>query len=304
MKSTLGNKLVNFFSAWLMKTDPPDRSYLCDFDRIRHEVRLGDVLLIEGRNRVSHIISQVTHSPWTHAALYIGRLYDITDPALRVQVKKNYKGPIDSQMVIESILGSGTIISPLSKYKDDHVRICRPLGLTHEDSQQVISFSLNRLGLKYSIRHIIDLFRFLVPYGFLPKRWRSSLFTQNAQKPTEDICSTMIGEAFHSVHFPVLPQIQYSKDRGAELVRLNPKLLTPSDFDYSPYFAIIKYPMFPSTIYPSYRKLPWNEEGLLSDGEKIYQPKPEKPSKKEPPSPPAKDDPPASDAIKKYNEID
>ena len=151
----------------------------------------------------------------------------------------------------------------------------------------------------------VNLFRFLVPYSFLPRRWHSTLFTQNAQKPTEDICSTMIGEAFASVHFPVLPQIQYTKSKGYELIRLNSKLLTPSDFDYSPYFAIIKYPMFPATLYPSYRKLPWNQDGLLSDGETTYHPQiaKTKAAKKEQ-KPAASPNNPPDEEVKKYDQID
>ena len=200
-------------------------------------------------------------------------MHDISDPVMRVHVKKFFKGPSDTQLLIESILGKGTIISPLYKYRREHVRICRPAGLTHEDAQRVINFGINRLGVKYSVRHIFDLFRFLVPYSFLPRRWRSTLFTQNATKPTEDICSTMIAEAFASVRFPIIPQVKYSKEHGMELIRRNPKLLTPSDFDYSPFFLIVKYPIFSIASHTPYRTLPWDQKHL-SDGETTYVPEP------------------------------
>lgn len=262
--------LINQFSKWLLKTEPPRNTYLSDYEKIRYEVRFCDVLLVEGRYRVSRIIKQISQSPWSHAALYIGRLHDIADPAMRVQVKKYFKGSPDTQLLIESVLGQGTIIVPLSKYRKEHVRICRPTGLTHEDAQRVVNFAINRLGVKYSVRHIFDLFRFMLPYSILPRRWRSTLFSQNADKPTEDICSTMIGEAFGSVKFPILPQVTFTK-KGIELTRLNPKLLTPSDFDYSPYFSIIKYPIFSLSSHTPYRNLPWNHQHL-SDGDSTYLP--------------------------------
>lgn len=254
----IGDFFINLASKWLLKTEPPRHAYLSDYDKIRYEVRSGDVLLVEGRHRVSNIIKQITQSPWSHAALYIGRLHDISDPAMRVKVKKHFKGPADTQLLIESMLGSGNIVVPLEKYRKEHVRICRPTSLTHEDAQRIISFAINRLGMKYSIRHIFDLFRFLVPYGILPRRWRSTLFSQKSGRATEDICSAMLGEAFGSVQFPIVPHVKYTKQRGLELIRHNPKLLTPSDFDYSPYFSIVKYPIFSVTSQAPYKKLPWD----------------------------------------------
>ncbi|MGB6976151.1 MAG: YiiX/YebB-like N1pC/P60 family cysteine hydrolase [Gammaproteobacteria bacterium] len=248
---------------WLLKEYPPTRSYLCDFDRISYEIRPGDVLLIEGRYRISGIIKQVTQSPWSHAALYIGRLHDIEDPRLRDIVAKNCKCSPSNQLLVESFLGEGTVISPLTKYRNDHIRICRPQGLSHSDAQKVIAFVVDRLGMKYSLRQVLDLGRFLLPWRIIPGRWHSTLFERNAGKPTEEICSSMIAEAFDSIHFPILPLVRRDEQKNLELITRNPRLFTPSDFDYSPYFAIIKYPIFPVGEI-SYRDLPW-KEGVVSD---------------------------------------
>ncbi|NNJ96604.1 MAG: hypothetical protein HKP12_05535, partial [Gammaproteobacteria bacterium] len=40
------------------------------------------------------------------------------------------------------------------------------------------------------------------------------------------------------------------------------KLITPSDFDYSPYFDVIKYPMLDLDDLAVYRKLPWDRTGV------------------------------------------
>ena len=43
-----------------------------DPQALRRHIRKGDVLLIDGDNRVSQIIKYLTQSCWSHAALYVG----------------------------------------------------------------------------------------------------------------------------------------------------------------------------------------------------------------------------------------
>ena len=74
-----GERVIN----WLVREEEIVGSPFCDFNRISFEIRPCDVLLVEGRSHVSDVIKTITQSIWTHAALYIGRLYDITDTALR-----------------------------------------------------------------------------------------------------------------------------------------------------------------------------------------------------------------------------
>ena len=69
----------------------------------------------------------------------------------------------------------------------------------------------------------------------------------------------MIAEAFAAVQFPLLPLVQRGEGEQMQLYRRNPKLCTPSDFDYSPYFEIIKYPFFDLTEHAGYRLLPWTK---------------------------------------------
>lgn len=259
MKSKFAQWLITKFSKWLSYESPHAPSFLYDFNKIQFEMRPADVLLVEGRNRVSRIIRQVTHSNWSHSALYIGRLSDITNSQLRTEVKKYYKGAPDEQLLIESLMGQGTIITTLSRYKDYNIRICRPRGLSRDDAKKVIAYAINHLGMRYSLRHVFDLARFLFPWGFLPRRWRSSLFVHNALKPTEEICSSLIASAFQTIHFPILPEIIRDK-QGITLVSRNPRLYTPQDFDYSPYFDIIKYPLLPLVGEGVYQHLPWQED--------------------------------------------
>lgn len=262
---SLGNALVKKLSHYLLKDITPSRSYLCDFSRICHEVRIADVLLIEGRNRISHIVQHMTQSPWSHAVLYIGRSHSIDDPQLRELAQHHYKGPLKEALIIEAMIGQGTIIAPISKYKDDHIRLCRPTGLSHLDAQKVIAYAISSIGRQYSVRHFFDLGRFLLSSNFIPRNWNSSLFKSSSGKAKQDICSAMIAKAFASVKFPILPLIRQNEQRDLEMIHRNPKLYTPSDFDYSPYFDIIKYPMMPVSGYSIYRQLPWQENLMSND---------------------------------------
>ena len=88
----LTKKIASKAIAWLTYERPHIGYPLSDFERIRYEIRPCDVLLVEGRSRVSDVIKMVTQSPWSHAALYIGRLHDIETPALREYVEKYYQG--------------------------------------------------------------------------------------------------------------------------------------------------------------------------------------------------------------------
>jgi len=108
MKFSPADWFISKFGKWLSKDRKATHGYLCDFDKISYEVRPCDVLLVEGRNKISKIIKNITQSPWTHAALYIGRLHDIEDEKLRAKIKKQYFGPPEDQLIIESMLGKGS----------------------------------------------------------------------------------------------------------------------------------------------------------------------------------------------------
>ena len=64
----------------------------------------GDVLLVEGNNRVAGIIKYLTQSTWSHAALYVGPLAGrATDDG-------------EPHVLIEANVGEGVVSAPLSKY--------------------------------------------------------------------------------------------------------------------------------------------------------------------------------------------
>ncbi len=264
--------LTTKITEWLMRDAPPQASPLCDFNHLSHELKQGDVLLLEGRSRVAEVIKMITQSSWTHAALYLGRISDIKDPEVVTKINEAYQGHPSDQLIIEALLGEGTIIAPIHKYREDHIRICRPSGLAPSDAQQVIAYAAQHLGFKYDVRQLFDLARFLFPWAILPRRWRSSLFEHNAGEPTHAVCTTLIAEAFGSVDFPVLPFIDRGLDGSIRFYRRNPRLMSPKDFDSSPYFDIIKYPFLGLDDLGIYRKLPWSDdEVLFNDNHQDFQ---------------------------------
>lgn len=256
---------------WLKHKRPLPHTPLSDFERIRHELRICDVVLVEGRSRVSDVIKLITQSSWSHAALYIGKLHDIEDPLLRERLGEFYHGNPDKQLIIESELGLGTVVRELSVYEREHLRICRPRGLGFQDAQKALAYAISRLGAAYDVRQIFDLARFLFPWFIMPRRWRSTLFSARPGENTHTVCSTMIAEAFGAIQFPILPLVKRIEGDRVQLFMRNPKLCTPSDFDYSPYFDIIKYPFLDFQHHAEQRLLPWQGAAKLSPEEQgIY----------------------------------
>jgi hypothetical protein len=261
-------KLRQRFIQWITREPKSTEVPPCDYTRMKQELRAGDVLLIEGRSRVSNVIRTITQSPWSHAALYIGRADDIEDETIRNLVEEYLTSKPNQRLIIEGLLGKGMVVSPLSEYRHHHIRICRPIGLAVSDVGLVISHAVKSVGQHYNMRQLLDLARFLLPWTILPRRWGSSLFTTPTGAPESGICSSLIAEAFTLVKFPILPFMTAADtETGITFIQRNPYIFTPKDFDYSPYFEIIKYPILnPGEQLPYYRRLPWTEQDIMHQG--------------------------------------
>jgi hypothetical protein len=262
--------LRNKITGWLSYEPPTNEVMPYDFERLKTELRPGDVLLVEGRSRVSTVIRTISQSPWTHAALYIGRLIDLENDEAEAIIRKHIDVKDKTRLIVESLMDRGTVIEPLTTYRNHHIRICRPIGITPADIEQIILYALSTVGKPYNVRQLLDLARFYLPWSILPRRWGSSLFRTSTGEPESGVCSSMIAEAFSSVQFPVLPYVKPDEKDGVELFQRNPYLFSPKDFDYSPYFEIIKYPLFnPEEPLPYYRRLPWTKSGFLYQDQDI-----------------------------------
>lgn len=201
-----------------------------DFDKLARAMRIGDVLLIEGRARISTAIKYLTQSTWSHAALYVGDMIE------------GYEGGA----IVEVTLQNGCAVAPLSKYAKHNTRICRADSLSESERRQVAQFMIDRIGHSYDLRNICDLARFLLPTPPIPIRFRRRMLAFGSGDPTKAICSSMIAQAFQSVGYPILPDIRTSKRKGNVFSRReiwhirHHSLYAPRDFDISPYFDIVK----------------------------------------------------------------
>lgn len=226
-------------------------------DRLKTALKKGDVLLVEGDQRVSQVIRYMTQSSWSHSALYIG------DELLKeeygcAEEMRGRHGDEANHMLVEAVVGEGVIASPISKYARYNIRVCRPQRLRRQDVESVLRAVLSRLGHGYSVEHIWQLARYFFPVTLLPRRWRRAALHLGRGSEREVICSSMIARAFAHVGYPILPRVTIDDTvppppRWRRLLSRNghrprarfracdPDLITPRDFDLSPYFEIIKF---------------------------------------------------------------
>ncbi len=249
-------------AAWFVRQiTRPRREYrrfvFNDPERLKSRIRPGDVVLVDGDQRVAQVVKYMTMSSWSHSAIYIGSAL-LRNPARREDVLRTY-GPEARYLIVEALLEGGVVISPLVKYIDYNIRVCRPFGLTRQQVETVIGYVLDRVGFAYDRRNILDLFRYLLPITLIPLRLREEALHFGSGKETETICSSLLAEAFAHVGFRILPEhtrrnaIPRGRFRrwifgrptrrvySGVLRARHPSLCVPQDFDLSPYFDVVKF---------------------------------------------------------------
>lgn len=221
----------------------PDSFPVSQFAAQCDALRLGDVLLVEGRAQISTAIKYLTQSTWSHAALV---------------VQDQRTGPC---LLAEVTVTGGCALVPAEKYARHNTRTCRAAGLSEDERAAVARFMMDRVGITYDLRNVIDLARFLLPTPPVPVRWRRRMLSLGAGDPTRAICSSLIAQAFQSVRYPILPDIRLIRDAGTtrairrEVWHIrHHSLYVPRDFDLSPYFAIVK-PVIRRGF--DHRRIPW-----------------------------------------------
>ena len=162
----------------LRRLEMPIPSYekriINNLENLYREIQTGDVLLVEGRSKLSRIIQLVTKSSWSHAAIYVGdRLKNSDDKGVKSRL--NSVGTPDRQhMLIEADAGNGVIAVPLSKYKDYNIRICRPFGISAEDLKTVMEDVVDNVGKHYDHENLVDLVLLLLPSFLNPFKRRTT----------------------------------------------------------------------------------------------------------------------------------
>ena len=228
----VGKRLARFLAK-----PRPSRSHVPTSPRevVAAALRKGDVVLVDGTSRFSSAIKYLTQSTWSHAALYIG---DALGP------------PVDGQepnVLCDVDVNDGVRTIPLSTFSDLHTRICRPVGLEEAEIDRLITFMLSRVGNSYDLKNIVDLARYLIRTP-VPDPMKRRMLALGSGQPTQAICSTLIAQAFGSLNYPILPEVELiepntpgARKARAEILHIrHHSLYMPRDFDTSPFFKIIK----------------------------------------------------------------
>lgn len=243
-----------------------------DLEALRRTLRPGDVILVDGDQRVSEVIKYLTQSTWSHAALYVGDALLRQGPAERRALATAH-GRDAQHMLVEALM-EGVVASPLSKYAGFNLRVCRPKGLRREDAERIVREVTSQLGLHYDVKNLLDLARYFFPVSLIPRRFRRKALQLGSGLTTQVICSSLIGRAFQNVGFPILPvmtpiparpQRRRLRDRifrrtpppyPGIFVREPCALITPRDFDLSPYFEVVKLDLLEEPSF-DYRRIQW-----------------------------------------------
>jgi hypothetical protein len=271
--------LIQHFARLLTK---PLKNYASrfpnDLGALKRHIRKGDIILVEGEQRISEVIKYLTQSSWSHAAIYVG------DELVRRQLPQVGQlratfGEEANFLLIEALVEGGVIASPLSKYINFNMRVCRPHSLRKDHLQIILDDVVGQLGYTYDLQNVFDLARYFLPVSLVPRRFRRKALHFGSGLPTQVICSSMLASAFSKVGFPIIPTVIGQQQNGAPptslLQRLLPRVLppvaspvfrrshptltTPRDFDLSPYFEVVKFNVI-EPIRFDYRRIVWAED--------------------------------------------
>jgi hypothetical protein len=278
---TVRRHLINHFTKLLTK---PLKNYTPRFpnnlDALKRHIRKGDIILVEGEQRISEVIKYLTQSSWSHAAIYVGdeliRRHHPHAGQLRADL-----GEEANFLLIEALVEEGVVASPLSKYINFNIRVCRPYNLRKDHLQKILDDVIGQLGYTYDLQNVFDLARYFLPVSLVPRRFRRKALQFGSGLPTQVICSSMLASAFGKVGFPIVPTVVRQQQNGAPSVPLSllqrlflgaapsgssiifrrphPTLTTPRDFDLSPYFEIVKFNVIEPRRF-DYSKIVWAEE--------------------------------------------
>jgi hypothetical protein len=244
--------------------------------QLKKTLRPGDVVLVEGDQRVSQVIRYLTQSSWSHSALYVGD--ELLKPKYgHAEALTKRFGSEARYLLVEAVNGEGVVASPLRKYEKFNIRVCRP-QLRREDVELVLADVIGHLGDQYDVRHVYHLARFFFPVSIVPRRWRKAALHLGSGREREVICSSMIAKAFARVGYPVQPMtVSIEEGNGharpwymrlfsrnghrptAHFRSRDAALITPRDFDLSSYFEIVKFNHLADPHF-SYRDIVWEAD--------------------------------------------
>jgi len=105
------------FADWFLKQITQRRRHYRRFVynnpvELKAAIRPGDVLLVEGDQRVSSAVKYLTTSTWSHSALYVGDALLRRKPGEQARVYGRF-GREARYLIVEALVDQGVIASPL-----------------------------------------------------------------------------------------------------------------------------------------------------------------------------------------------
>lgn len=153
-----------------------------NMDNLKRVLRPGDVILVEGNKLISRVVMAVTHSTWSHSALYVG-----------------------NGKIIDPLPSTGTAINVVDVLQHLNIRLCRPVGLTDMQLRRVCDFTLSHVGRKYDHINISNIL-----FSYFKKHRDHTEFLGDISSSNE-VCSGLIAEAFNEVGFTIIDGINFSQ---------------------------------------------------------------------------------------------
>ena len=251
-----------------------------NLESLKSRIKHADLILVCGTARISKVVKVLTMSQWSHVVLYVGDRSELLGEKEKKEWVERYGPRCLKHLVIDADPIRKVHLKPLDDFTGLMLRHCRAEALSQADKQKVISDALSQLGREYDIKHILRLLVFFAfPWELLPEVARKWV-TDFTLSEDDRICSRVIAEAFHSVGYPIRPLkiITYKSAQKSPLSKLvkgfrlrrrstvqllmrgkinpalkrltrsknieihlgGPRHITPSDYDLSRFFTIIK----------------------------------------------------------------
>ena len=251
-------------------------------ESLKSQLRKGDVVLVSGDQRVSMVIKYLTQSTWSHTAIFVGDEFRRYQPERAKELDAKF-GDDAKYLILEADNDDGVSCTPVSKYLKHNIRVCRPRFLRKPDLDKVLQYLFERLGHRYNFRHIFELARWFFPVSIIPRRFQKAALHYGGEQKHEVICSTLLARAFRSVGYPILPRVTVNEVQAeasfvSRLLRRNgqsvralyreedPALITPRDFDLSPYFDVVKLNHHTESRF-DYRRIEWATDDTTAAAE-------------------------------------
>jgi len=153
-----------------------------NIDNLKRILQCGDILLVEGNKLISRVVMAVTHSTWSHSALYIG-----------------------NGEMIDPLPSTGTVISKVDVLRNLNIRVCRPMDLPEDQRVKVCTFAMSHLGRRYDHLNISNIL-----FSYFRRNRDHTQFLGDISQSSE-VCSGLIAEAYNQIGFTILEGVNFSQ---------------------------------------------------------------------------------------------